>query len=202
MIEINLVYPNCAAYRHASTFAQKVFMKKHGVHVEALPYVFSALSVGNDIVGTFGLYLASERDPLLIETFFPEIFSGVDRPLFGELGTRAVDDIPDNLGINSFEASLVLAALLIDHAHTLGLDSVGFTTNKRVKRITDRLDLTIVAVAKADLSYKDRDFQKNWERFFRISQWGYTMDITNTSGCRDVLAHYSDRLKMRQKLQR
>lgn len=193
MIEIGIAYSTDPVYEDISRFARDVYVRRHGVYIEALPDAFSYVRDEDVIVGCFGIYWGTSHHPLLFETFFPGALlvrtkvRTTRSNLCAELGTRAVT-LPAKFPISSTDVSIALSATIIIHAREKGTPWLCFTTNKSVLHIAKHLGFQLILIGKADLSVKDIHFQKNWRPFFRVPQHGFLLNIRHTEQCESALS--------------
>lgn len=195
MITTATATPGQALYATAARFAKLVYQQQLGATIDAQPDAFSCALQGRAPVGCFGLYQAKE-EPLLIERYTPQVFSTlaqqkqVQRRACAELGTRAVVKVP---GTTSFYVSLALVATLLIHAQAKGIRWVAFTSNKRVRAITDALGFPLTEFGAPCLDDVDEAFKANWSNFFKVKQECYGFAIDSVEGCYHTLSTLQSR---------
>lgn len=197
LLETGIVYPNSLLYKRVSLFAKKIYREKYQTSIKANPDVFVYARQDKSIIGCFGLYTAVNSKPLLFETYVPNAYRLIsgkikNRNLLAELGTKVIA-FSEETTSNKNELTLVLTALLIIEAYKIGIEYVGFTTNRLAKRVTDILGFELISLGKPDLSNKTKKFLSNWKKYFHIPQFCFGFHIKSISQCEAILKQYSDK---------
>lgn len=191
MIDITIAQKGGEIYQAVAAFAVTVYRQQLNATIDAKPEYFSVATKDSEIIGCFGLYHAYQHNRLQIEQYVPDVFTRltgqpeVDRNLCAELGTRAVIK---QEGISSWYVSLALVAALLIEAKNEGIEYVAFTSNKRVRLITDKLGFPLSELGQPCLDHMDDEFRQNWATFFAVQQYCYGFHIHNLEGCHKALA--------------
>lgn len=194
MFDIMLAHPGTPRYDEVRLFAQTTYLDLFQARIDPRPRLFVYASDSRTIVGCFGLYVAHDDTPLLFETYVPDacrrITGDDDRSSLAELGTKIVRP-PHDLRAHSQDISIAMTARLIIEAHRIGVRYVGFTTNRLVRRVTDRLGFELIELGAPSLDGKDDAFKQNWREYFRRPQYCFGFVIRSLDQCHQALADTS-----------
>ncbi len=195
MINLGIAKKESRKHNEVCNFAHQTYLERLGIELTAFPNAIIYAEEKEKIIGSFGLTPGNDKNPLLVETYFNfnllEYLSmgriKEDRSVFGEIGTLATAKDTKTY------ISLLLCAAMVVWSKQQKYKFLAMTTTKVIQRMAKPLGINLISIGEPDLTNKDEDFQKKWEKYFGLKPSTIGVNTEQAfPGCFKILTEIPD----------